>query len=285
MPLPSRSLVRADGLYRPRSVGVVSYPTDGNDACLQVEDGSYWFRHRNACILATIRRYAPAGAIYDVGGGNGFVSLALQSAGHSVVLVEPGSGAVNALRRGVETVVQSTLADAEFEPNSIDAIGIFDVVEHVEHDVAFMTMIRDVLKPQGLVYCTVPALTWLWSDEDVRAGHYRRYTAQSLEEAMRAAGLRVEFASSFFTWLILPVLAFRSVPSLVTPLRRIPDGHASLKADHSLPPFLNRVVQRAHAWELARIASGREIPLGTSLICVARRPQPLSTIGHSRSTT
>jgi SAM-dependent methyltransferase len=272
MPLPSRSLVRADGLYRPRSVGEVSYPTDGNDACLQVEDGSYWFRHRNACILATIRRYPPAGALYDVGGGNGFVSLALQAAGHSVVLVEPGSGAVNGLRRGVETVVQSTLADAEFDPDSIDAIGIFDVVEHVQHDVAFLTMIRNVLKPQGLVYCAVPALTWLWSDEDVRAGHYSRYMARSLANAMRAAGLRVEFVSSFFTWLILPVLAFRSIPSLVNSRRRTPDGHASLKADHSLSQLLNRVVQRAHAWELARIAGGRGIRLGTSPICVARRP-------------
>jgi SAM-dependent methyltransferase len=155
--------VFAEGLWQPRSIGHVSYPGDGNEACFQVEDRSYWFRHRNACILATVQRHSPGGPIYDVGGGNGFVSQALQAAGHEVVLVEPGPGALNGRRRGIRTVVRSTLADAAFEPGSIDAVGIFDVVEHVENDVAFLAMIHDVLKPRGLVYCTVPASPWLWS--------------------------------------------------------------------------------------------------------------------------
>ena len=271
MCLPSRSLIYAEGLWRPPAIGDVSYPHDGNKACLQVEDSSYWFRHRNACILAAIERHEPKGPIYDVGGGNGFVSLAMQTAGHAVVMVEPGSGAINGLRRGVKTVVQSTLADAAFEYGSIDAVGVFDVVEHVDNDIAFLTQIRDVLKPNGLIYCTVPALPILWSDEDVHAGHYRRYTAGSIEAAMRAAGLRVEFVSSFFTWLVLPVLAFRTVPSLLSRYRRHSERQTSIKADHSLSPILSRSVQRVHAWELARIARGGRIGIGTSLMCVARR--------------
>lgn len=269
--IPSRSLVRSGGLWQPRLIGDVSYPDDGNESCLQVEDRSYWFRHRNACILAVVGRHPPAGPIYDVGGGNGFVSLAIKSAGHEVVLVEPGSGALNGLRRGIQNVVRSTLADAAFEPGSIDAVGIFDVVEHVEHDVAFLTMIHDVLKPRGLVYCTVPASPWLWSAEDVHAGHYRRYTARSLRAAMQAAGLRVEFVSSFFTWLSLPVFAFRTLPSRVARLRPPAERRGSLEADHSLSPFLNGVVQRVHAWELGRISRGARLRGGTSLICVARR--------------
>lgn len=271
MNIPSRSLVRSEGLWQPRSVGGVSYPDDGNDACFQVEDRSYWFRHRNACILAVVGRHPPAGPIYDVGGGNGFVSVALQSAGHEVVLVEPGSGALNGLRRGIQTVVRSTLADAAFEPGAIDAVGVFDVVEHVEHDVAFLAMIRDLLTPRGLVYCTVPALPWLWSAEDVHAGHYRRYTSRSLVAAMQAAGLRVEFVSAFFTWLVLPVFAFRTVPSLVARLAPAGDRRGSMTADHSLPPALSRIVQPVHAWELTRLARGGSLPGGTSLICVARR--------------
>jgi SAM-dependent methyltransferase len=270
--LPSRTLVYSDGLWRPPAVGTVSYPAEGNEACFQVEDRSYWFQHRNACIVAAVRRHASEGPIYDIGGGNGYVSLALQAAGHAVVLVEPGPGAANGLRRGVTTVVQSTLADAAFEPASIDAVGVFDVVEHVEHDVAFLAMLRDVLKPGGLVFCTVPALPCLWSDEDAHAGHYRRYTARSLGAAMRAAGLRVEFMSFFFSWLIVPVLAFRTAPSLLRRPRLPAHGSQSIKADHSLPPSLTSFVQRTHAWELARITSGRRIPFGTSLICVARRP-------------
>ena len=66
---------------------------------------------------------------------DGFVSKRLQDDGVKVVLVEPGKiGAMNAHKRGVKTVLCSTLEDAEFDFNSIDSVGIFDVVEHMADD-------------------------------------------------------------------------------------------------------------------------------------------------------
>lgn len=261
----------ADGVWHSRNTRDISYPQGGNDSCLAVEDGSYWFRHRNDCIVRLVRRFPPTGPIYDIGGGNGFVTLALEAGGFPAVLLEPGSGAYNALRRGVRTVIQSTLEDAALAPGSLDAVGVFDVVEHVEHDAAFLSELYGTLKPGGLVYCTVPAIRALWSFEDRDAGHFRRYTARSLAKVMSAAGLRVEFVSYFFSWLIAPVFLCRTVPTLLGRKTNPVEAEQAISADHSLPAAIQGLVGRTHAWESARLSRGKAIPFGTSLICAARR--------------
>ncbi|MCB0332599.1 MAG: class I SAM-dependent methyltransferase, partial [Bdellovibrionales bacterium] len=175
--------LRSDGLWVSKDQSEIAYPESGNEGCYQIEENSFWFRHRNNAIVSVIRAFAPNGAIYDIGGGNGFVSLGMKDAGFDVVLVEPGvSGALNGKKRGLETVVCSTLQDAQFAPHSLPAVGIFDVLEHIEDDVAFLQMIRAALRPDGKLYLTVPAYQWLWSQEDVYAQHYKRYTISQLKK-------------------------------------------------------------------------------------------------------
>ena len=64
----------------------VSYPSDGNKICHNIEDISSWFKHRNNCILSVMKSYPPdqGGSVFDIGGGNGFVALALERAGFNV---------------------------------------------------------------------------------------------------------------------------------------------------------------------------------------------------------
>src|SRR5260221_290852 len=78
-----------DGLWEARTVSDVSYPECGNELCFAIEESSFWFRHRNNCILEAIKSFPVPGAFFDVGGGNGYVARALQNAGLEVVLVEP----------------------------------------------------------------------------------------------------------------------------------------------------------------------------------------------------
>ena len=93
----------------------VSFPAEGHAECLQVEDDSFWFRHRNACLLELLRRYPPSGTILELGAGNGFVSRAFEEAGYPCVALEPApEGARNAKHRGVDLVVCATLEAAKF---------------------------------------------------------------------------------------------------------------------------------------------------------------------------
>ena len=131
----------SDGIWYAGSDEAVSYPSDGHDACAQIEDSSFWFKHRNACIIAAVQTHPPAvgDTIFDIGGGNGFVSLGLMKAGFEVAVVEPGAaGALNARKRGIPTVVCATTSAAGFVRSSLGAVGLFDVIEHIERDVQFL---------------------------------------------------------------------------------------------------------------------------------------------------
>src|ERR1035438_2021864 len=146
-----------DGVWTTRSVSPVSYPESGNDLCFAVEDTSFWFRHRNACIVEAARLLPPPGTLFDIGGGNGFVARALQDEGWEVVLVEPGPrGTDNAMRRGIRHVVRAAFDDARFLPGTIPAMGLFDVIEHIEEEQRFLASLERCLIPGGRIYLTVP---------------------------------------------------------------------------------------------------------------------------------
>ena len=197
-----------DGIYYASESEAISYPEEGNEACFEVEDQSFWFRHRNDCIRELVRNFPPKekGPIFDVGGGNGFVAKGLMDAGWDVVLVEPGpSGARNAKKRGLEHVICGTTHSAGFKNSTLPAIGVFDVVEHIEDDLGFLLHLRDLLKPGGMLYLTVPAYKFLWSHEDVNAGHFRRYTLASMKMKLLEAGLEPIFETYIFGFLTLPV--------------------------------------------------------------------------------
>lgn len=111
------------GFWSSPGSSVVSYPDEGNAWCFSVEDSSFWFGHRNNCILEAVKRFRPAGLMLDVGGGNGFVSSAIHNAGFSVGLVEPGrAGALNAKKRGVPLIINSSLENAGFKSHWIGAV-------------------------------------------------------------------------------------------------------------------------------------------------------------------
>ena len=74
-------IIGDDGIWYAPDNQNISYPSEGNENCLAVEDNSFWFRHRNNCIVSVVKSYPPEdnGTIFDIGGGNGFVSLGLTS--------------------------------------------------------------------------------------------------------------------------------------------------------------------------------------------------------------
>lgn len=204
-----------DGIWYSKDHEDISYPTGGNETCFTVEEKSFWFMHRNNCILSVVNSYPPKnnGTIFDIGGGNGFVSSALAASGFNVALVEPGIiGALNAKHRGLDTVICATPATAQFKSCSLSAIGLFDVLEHIEDDLSFLKSLKNLMKDQGRIYITVPAYSFLWSGRDVFAGHYRRYTRKSICKVVECAGFNVEFSSYIFRFLPIPIALFRALP-------------------------------------------------------------------------
>ena len=248
-----------------------SYPEYGNDFCFSVEDHSLWFAHRNSVIAAAVQRHETAGArIFDVGAGNGYVTAALERAGFCAVAIEPNrSGVENAVRRGLDFVVRGHLPSPAFRHGTADAIGLFDVVEHIEGDAEYLESLLPYLKPGGRLYVTTPAYQWLWSDNDAIGGHYRRYTLPRLREVVRSAGYQVAYGTYFFAFLPLPIFFLRALPSR---LRLERTWNRSPAAHGVIPEWVRNVAQRFLAFETRRTARGESIPFGASCLIVAQRP-------------
>ncbi len=246
----------------------ISYPDSDLAALADIEPHSFWFAHRSAVISNIISQHPPAGAIFDIGGGNGFVSLALASAGLSCVVVEPDhSGALTARRRGLP-VIEAAFQNLAVVPGSLPAAGLFDVLEHIEDDMHALVRLRLSLVPGGMIYITVPAFHALWSNEDVEAGHFRRYTRAHLLEILRAAGFMPLRATYFFSTLVPAIFLMRSIPGL---FQKQKTSTANIAAQHTLPSgWAGKLLQHSFRRELAKIASGRDIAFGSSVLVVAK---------------
>jgi len=203
-----------DNIWYSNGRSDISYPEEGNSICFQLEDNSFWFEHRNSVIVEVIRKFPPPGGEYllDVGGGNGFVASAIEKNGINAIIVEPGrTGILNAKKRGVNNLVCSSLEDLQIKESSIPAIGLFDVLEHIEKDKDFLAQIYKILKFEGRIYLTVPAYNFLWSGEDIYAGHYRRYNLDTITTIFEEAGFYIEYKTYFFSILPVAVFFFRSL--------------------------------------------------------------------------
>lgn len=243
-----------------------SYPAEGNDFCLGVEEESFWFAHRNRAITAAVRRHPPAdGPVFDVGAGNGFVAAALEHAGFPTVAIEPNAaGAANAVGRGVERVVCGSLPSRVFREGTAGAIGLFDVIEHVEDDRGFLASLRPYLRERGRLYITTPAYRWLWSENDARSGHFRRYTLKTLDRVLGEAGYHAEYATYIFWALPLPILLFRTLCTR--------DGSSATRSQSQHKAgsaLLRRVAESCFVLETQWIARGMRIPFGGSCLVVA----------------
>jgi len=270
--LIANNLYQEEGLFFSKSKTEISYPEEGNADCAQIEDNSFWFKHRNKCIETVVKKYGEGKPFFDIGGGNGFVAKGIQLLGIETVLVEPGiSGCLNAQKRNIKTIVCSTLEDAGFLPNNLPSAGMFDVVEHIEDDITFLKNIYAFLETNGLVYITVPAYQMLWSYEDDYAGHFRRYTIESISDKLRAVGFEMVYSTYIFSILPLPIFLTRSLPSKFSKskpaynIEKAKDAHLEKKG--SMQSVLNNIWQ----WELSQIEKGKKIPFGGSCLIVAKK--------------
>lgn len=260
-----------DGIWVSRSRSEISYPEEGNEHCLALEAGSFWFSHRNHCIETILKCFPPPGVLFDVGGGNGYVAAGLQRTGIPVTLVEPGwQGALNARQRGVERVICSTLEDAGFQEGAIPAFGLFDVLEHIQDQEAFLHQLHCLLPHGGRGYLTVPAYPLLWSADDDYAGHHRRYTLGSLQRVLQAAGFRVIFSSYFFWFLPPPIFLFRSIPTRLG-LRKQAAWNQYNQEHRELTGVAGHLLNWVLEMEIRRLRQGQAIPFGGSCLVAVEK--------------
>ena len=185
-------------------------------------------------------------------------------------MVDPGAEAVrNAGSRGLSLVICATLETAGFVEQSLPAIGLFDVLEHIRDDGAFLRQARALLADGGRLYVSVPAYRLLWSAVDAFGGHHRRYTAGRLKRLLAKTGYTVEFDTYFFALLPLPILLLRSVPYRLG-LRRRQEALYDLEKQHAPPSGLCGALLASYLTREERILKRHRLAFGASHLAVAR---------------
>jgi len=260
-----------DGILTSGTSFNINYPDTGNLQYFQIEEKSYWFLHRNDCIAYAVNRFPPKDTLLDIGGGNGFVAKRLLSEGFSTAVLEPGKTGAHIAKkiRGIPEVINTTFESAGFNDEVLAAIGLFDVLEHIEDDISFLNLIWRKLIPGGYLYLTVPAHPFLWSYGDIKANHFRRYHINMLNEIIKD-DFDVRFATHLFSVLTLPTLLFRALPYKLMPnkQRQILSDEIEHGTKKGLFPGL---ISRALHSELQHIKAGKQIRFGTSLLMVLEK--------------
>ena len=238
------------------------------ESLARLEEGSFWFQARNELIVWALRTYAPrASSFLEVGCGTGFVLRAIGRARPELRLTGSelfAEGLEHAARRVPEAeLVQMDARRMPFEED-FDAVGAFDVLEHVDDDREALAGCRRALRPGGVLFVTVPQHPWMWSSADEYAHHVRRYTRRELAAKLRGAGLEPVRITSFVT-LLLPPMALSRLAE-----RRARRPYDPV-AEHERSSKLRRPLEATMRMESALIRRGISLPAGGSLLAVAVR--------------
>jgi SAM-dependent methyltransferase len=258
----------------------IEYDPSCYGALVVAEEHHFWFRARSRLIATlagqVVRPLNPGYRVLEVGCGAGYVLRALRDACSEGTVIGMDlfeDGLRHARARLPETaLVRGDVLHPPFSQR-FELVGLFDVLEHMEDDLRVLGSARDLLAEDGVLMLTVPAGAGLWSYADVVAKHARRYEAADLDAKLRLVGLDVEYLSPFMASLYPVLWVGRRVASFR-------DRRAAGDPDRGRELFddelrVNPVAGAAFGWvleqELRWLRRRRRLPLGASLVAIARR--------------
>jgi SAM-dependent methyltransferase len=208
------------------------------------------------------RKFSPhlGKRVLEVGAGIGTITRQIEQGRELVVALEMDPFYVTKLknlfaRRPHVLPLQSGVEQADWDAlrvHNLDTILLSNVLEHIADDAQAIGHFKRALVPGGKLVLLVPAIPQLFGTIDEAVGHYRRYTPTMLRRALESQGFTVEHLE----WMNMVGIPGWLVNGRLLKRRAVPA--VQLAMYDQLAPLL------------ARAEAQFKLPVGMSLLCVAR---------------
>lgn len=248
------------------------YPEEAFKLLFDIEDKHFWFWGRNRLILSLLRKFYRKDKnrlFLEIGCGTGVVSSFLEKKGYRVEGIDMYyKGLKYASKRMSGLLYCGDVFKAKL-PKKYSAIGLFDVLEHIEDDVSFLKKSLKVLKSGGYVFITVPANMGLWSAVDEASGHKRRYSLKTMRSLLVKSGLKPVYLTYYNSIIFFPQFVFRKIlfNNKIIKKNKIKILGEGLK----IPPGAINILLKTVMFIESKLIPGLSLPFGSSIIIVAQK--------------
>jgi SAM-dependent methyltransferase len=240
------------------------------------EDFYWWHVARRALSIRLLSQFTiPRGGRWlDLGcGPGGNLALSDSFAASLTVGIDLSPIALSIARQkkpGARLARADLNNPLPFSEDTFDVVTVFNVLYHdwVKDEGAVISEVARVLRSGGVFLITEPAFSVLAREMDVAAMGHRRYRIAHIEHLCGAAGLRVERASYFTSFGFPLLLAIKLLRRLMPAKPGALEAGADMKP---LNPAANGLLRLLSGAEARAILAGIRVPLGTTLLCLARR--------------
>ena len=257
------SEVKGIGDPLPREMMVHTYPI-----LFRVEQSHWWHTGRRKilagfveeiCRQVTDRRPR----ILDVGCGTGANLIMLSKYGDAEGVDVSEDALAFCRERGLDNVKLGAGEALPYEDSTFDLVTAFDVVEHMDDDLAGLSEMQRVLRPGGRVLLFVPTFMFLWGLQDDVSHHRRRYRLPQLRRVLEQAGFEIERTTYANITFFLPILLVRKLMRL-TGIKTETENSINVSA-------LNGVLSSVLGAE-STVLRYLNLPFGVSGLCIAKKP-------------
>lgn len=219
-------------------------------------------------LRKVIKKNIVGTVVLDAGCGTGHLTIELLKEGFEVTAIDSSRELIHLLRETVKSenlhgpsYVMDICNPHDLIEEKFDTIICLDVIEHIETDESVLDIFRNLLKNEGTLILSVPAIKNLYGERDKNVGHYRRYDKKDITDKVHKAGFEI---SDVHFWNFIGVVPyFVSEKLFHKPLNEEIRYSVSGKSSKIINMLLN-------SW-FSCIENRVRLPIGLTLIVVCRK--------------
>lgn len=227
-----------------------------------------WFRAKNNLIQNLFEFYLPRNKknkILNIGCGTGSDLKILKKFGEITAIDIDEKALEKISDENIEKICADVL-NYEFKNNHYDAVCCFDVLEHLENDQKILKKIHSSLKSGGILFLTVPAFNFLFSQHDLALSHKRRYSKLEISEKTKTAGFKTQKIFYWNSIFFLPIAALRIFKKILLSKNKNYTSEA-----RPLNKYLNQIIYFILNLENKKYFPSKLMPFGLTICAVFKK--------------